>query len=176
MFSSSTWPLYINKGLGNVQVMAWADTYSTADFDSGWLSFNSQSGASSYMEVFHNFGVVPGRVKVLVQATSGANSGMIFHAMGAAQNDDTSGNTYGGVIYAYNANSVISLSLSLLFSFVFEDHPFTNMDFASVFAFIVILHYSQVRLWAPNKHSGSTTTGYIINIVNGWGGETNTQQ
>jgi len=135
--TSSGWPISIEVGHGSVRVMAWADTYATADFDSGWFLFNSQNGINSYKEVSHNLNVVPGRVKVLVQATSGVNDGMIFHGMGSAQNDDLSGTSYGGVIFGYNA--------------------------------------AIVRLWAPMKNTGSAT-GYIINVINGWGGETNVQQ
>ena len=131
------WPISMSIGKGSVRVMAWADTYATADFDSGWFTFNSQNMTNSYKEVSHNLGVVPGRVKVLVQATSGTNNGLIFPGMGSAQNDDRSGTTYGGVVFGYNA--------------------------------------SIVRLWAPMKNTGSTT-GYIINVINGWGGENNVQQ
>ena len=91
---------------GSYYLQAWKDTYSTANFDSGWLTFNSQNGTNSYKEVVHGLGVIPNRVKVLVMAGSGPNSGFIFHATGAAQNTDTTGNNYGGVVFAYNATVV----------------------------------------------------------------------
>ena len=121
---------------GYVRVQAWGTTYSTADFDSGWFYFSSQNTTKSFTTVPHNLNVVPGRVKVLVQAINGANEGYIFHGVGSAHSDDTTGLPYGGVVFSYNA--------------------------------------TVVNLWAPTKNTGGTT-GSIINVIHGWGGETNAQ-
>ena len=88
------------------------------------------------MEVTHNLGVYPSRVKILTRPTSGVNSGFIFEGMGAAQGDDDASSNYGGVVFAYDA--------------------------------------TRVRLWAPDRNNDSSN-GYIINVYDGWGGETNIQ-
>lgn len=75
------------------------------DFDSGWFEMSSQAGTASFKEVAHNLGVYPSMVKVLTKATDGNNNGFIFEAMGSAQADDED-DSYGGVIFAYNQNTV----------------------------------------------------------------------
>ena len=117
-WGGSSAPTAYESNNGQIRVMAWLDTYSTADFDSGWLAFKSQQGSSSYKEVSHTLGMVPGRVKVLVQATDGANSGYYFHGLGSAQQDDITRMDYGGVVFAYNSTSVRHQFI-FLFPFLF---------------------------------------------------------
>ena len=83
-----------------------AVSWSTADYDSGWLPFQSQNGSNSYMQLAHNLGDYPGRVKVLVKAIDGDNQDFIFEGMGCAQNDDDTGSQYGGVIFGYSDQHV----------------------------------------------------------------------
>ncbi|MEZ4828313.1 MAG: hypothetical protein R3C61_18790 [Bacteroidia bacterium] len=74
-------------------------------YDSGWITMQSQAGNNSYKEFAHNLNAYPSNVKVLVRATSGNNQGFIFEGMGSAQSDDDN-DEYGGVIFAYNQNTV----------------------------------------------------------------------
>ncbi len=76
------------------------------DFDSGWFEMSSQAGEASFKEIEHGLGVYPSRLKVLVKAIDGANNGFIFEASGTAQTDDDEGQSYGGVIFAYNQTEV----------------------------------------------------------------------
>ena len=77
-----------------------------ADYDSGWFSMSSRAGSNSYKELVHGLGGYPAAVKVDVKATDGNNAGYVFSSMGAAQQDDDSGQLYGGVISAFDNTSV----------------------------------------------------------------------
>ena len=96
---------YSNNGM--VRIMAWLDD-STADYKSGWFTFNSQNGSASFKELSHSLGIVPGRIKVLVKANtpSKPNYNYIFHGIGSSQMDATSGFNYGGVVFGYNSTNV----------------------------------------------------------------------
>lgn len=77
------------------------------DYDSGWFIMQSNSGAGTYKELAHNLGVYPSIVKAEVRAIDGANEGFIFDGLGSAHtDDDVRYHQYGGVVYAYDDNSV----------------------------------------------------------------------
>ncbi len=91
---------------GNIRKRATTATaWSTANYDSGWFNMSSQAGAASFQQRTHGFGAYPSKVLVLVRATSGANNGFIFEAVGAAQSDDDN-DAYSGVVFAYNTSLV----------------------------------------------------------------------
>lgn len=81
--------------------------FPTPDFDSDWFFMSSQAGINSYVEILHDLGAYPSRVKVLLRAIDGNNKGFIFEGSGSAQNDDdTSNKNYGGVVFAYDQTRV----------------------------------------------------------------------
>ena len=81
-------------------------TLGTATYDSGWFDMASQNGASSYKSLAHGLGGMPGRVRVLVKAESGANAGYVFEGWGAQQADDDVPGNYGGIVFGYDGNNV----------------------------------------------------------------------
>ncbi len=85
----------------DVRIVAWDESYSTADFDSGWFSM---SRSINYEEVTHGFNSYPARVKVLIRANGGNNQNFIFYGSGATMKGTTSDQTHGGVIYSYDTN------------------------------------------------------------------------
>ena len=77
-----------------------------ASFDSGWFSLSSQAGAASGKDVAHGLGAVPSTVKVSVKAVDGANVDYVFNGWGVPQSSSGVNRVYGGLVYAYNENTV----------------------------------------------------------------------
>ena len=77
-----------------------------AAFDSGWFSLSSQAGAASGKDVAHGLGAVPSTVKVSVKAVDGANVDYVFNGWGVPQSSGYTIKEYGGLVYAYNENTV----------------------------------------------------------------------
>ena len=77
-----------------------------AAFDSGWFSLSSQAGAASAKDVAHGLGAVPSTVKVSVKAVDGANVDYVFNGWGVPQSSGYTIKEYGGLVYAYNENTV----------------------------------------------------------------------
>ena len=77
-----------------------------ATFDSGWFSLSSQAGAASAKDVAHGLGAVPSTVKVSVKAVDGANVDYVFNGWGVPQSSSGVNRVYGGLVYAYNENTV----------------------------------------------------------------------
>lgn len=75
-------------------------------FDSSWFRMSSQNGVHSFKDIVHGLGVVPSRVEVLIRAINGPNKGYIFSPHGVAPRDDDDRGSYGGLVYAYNEQSV----------------------------------------------------------------------
>ena len=112
--SSEGTMINIGKGWGNeahsqfstsamVNVRVFEDDQ--PDWDSGYFTFKSQQGSSSFKKVTHALGGYPSRVKVLVRAVDGNNLGYVFEGIGAAQTDDDYGE-YGGLVFGYDDQEV----------------------------------------------------------------------
>ena len=98
----------INQGFGNtnLQTSQSADVrvevspMVAADFDSGWFEMGK---SRAQHDVRHGLGdLTYSIVRVYVRVRSGENEGFIFEGVGAAQNDGSAVDTYGGVVFAYN--------------------------------------------------------------------------
>ena len=90
-----------------LQVMAFVlFPLTAAAFDSGWFSLSSQAGAASGKDVAHGLGAVPSTVKVSVKAVDGANVDYVFNGWGVPQSSGYTIKEYGGLVYAYNENTV----------------------------------------------------------------------
>ena len=86
--------------------MAFVMSLTAAALDSGWFSLSSQAGAASGNDVAHGLGAVPSTVKVSVKAVDGANVDYVFNGWGVPQSSSGINRAYGGLVYAYNENTV----------------------------------------------------------------------
>lgn len=75
------------------------------DFDTGWFRFAAQQQYDSFRTVYHNLGVMPGDVRVLIRALGGPNAGYVFEGRGDAHRRGSFG-SYGGIVFCYTINSV----------------------------------------------------------------------
>ncbi|XP_065837147.1 uncharacterized protein [Oscarella lobularis] len=92
----------------NVTVQAWSadnERVLKPAWESSWFTMSSQSGVASFTELNHNLGTLPLKVTVLSRALVPNNAGFIFEGVGAATGEDEAAD-YGGVLYAFNENSV----------------------------------------------------------------------
>ena len=91
-----------------ISVWCRASKGSVPQYDSDWVSMQSQSNKKSNVQrdFLHNLGDLKyAFVKVYVKAMDGINAGFVFEAVGAAQADDDGG-SYGGVVYGYTNSYV----------------------------------------------------------------------
>ena len=89
-----------------VETLLWVNQLPTPTFQTDWLGFNGQRDHHSFREVAHGVGMLPALVVVQIRAVNGRNVGYVFEAQGATQSDDDGANEYGGVVFAYDKNTV----------------------------------------------------------------------
>ena len=91
--------------LADVRVVVRRDV--PPDFDSGPFLMKAEEGSASVIDIRHNLGQVPARVKVFSVGASGENAGYVFAASGSAFRDHRIWNRpMGGVIFSYDKDIV----------------------------------------------------------------------
>ena len=77
------------------------------DFDSGPFVMKAEEGSASTVDIRHNLGGIPARVRAFAVGDSGDSAGFVFDGSGAAFRDYRIGHRpMGGLIYAYNEDIV----------------------------------------------------------------------
>ena len=109
VFVGSSWAggLYSQRTTHcTVQVKLWVNQLPVPSFKTPWFPFKGQQGQNSFKEITHNLGTFPPLVRVQLRATSGINYGYIFEGQGSIQSGGDNSDGYGGVLFAYDNQSV----------------------------------------------------------------------
>ena len=87
-----------------VHVFAWIAKFPVPTFKTEWKFMVSQgSNSQTFLEINHMMNILP--TLVIIQARVGSK-GLIFEATGAAMSTDANSKGYGGILFAYNQNSI----------------------------------------------------------------------
>lgn len=87
-----------------VYVFAWVSKFPVPSYTTEWTTLTSQGGQqNSFWEIKHMMSLLPSLV--IVQGRSG-DKGLIFEGTGAVMSTDKNLKGYGGILYAYDENSV----------------------------------------------------------------------
>ncbi|XP_022804407.1 uncharacterized protein LOC111341691 [Stylophora pistillata] len=89
-----------------VEILLWANQLPVPTFQSDWFGFRGQRDQHSFAEIYHGLNLLPSLAIVQIKALNDMNIGYVFEAQGATQSDDDSFNEYGGVVFAYDKNTI----------------------------------------------------------------------
>uniref|UniRef100_A0A7M5XHW3 Uncharacterized protein n=2 Tax=Clytia hemisphaerica TaxID=252671 RepID=A0A7M5XHW3_9CNID len=89
-----------------VHIRMWVSSFPLPAFQSEWTAYKANQHSDSFIEIKHNLRKYPSLVKVQYRKPYENEPTLIFEGTASVQSTPFSSNKYGGVIYAYNKDSI----------------------------------------------------------------------